>query len=430
MKHRNRILLLTALLLPLVTLGAGAMLLGTLISSMHVQLDDALEQAKDTARQSATLGAIETESENDLREGFKRLQELGRQKRAVRLKIAAMLAEIRTIGNKQDALLLSEQITLRSYSREQETFAAFLRYAHVRQLTGASGPVHSAWVLRRILGFSLGESIDADLRDHALAQAREQILERLLIAHESDTFKREQLHAAAGPLGVQLAALREEHATLRQKYNQVLTMLDRAQRNLQASAEQMEQIKRDAAQVEADILSLQSELARIDGRLRAKAERELVQKGLMEDRPDRFRQRTTIGKGQFLWPASGPISAGFQDARYERYFGLPHKGIDIVVPFGTTITSASDGIVFMVRMGGATGYTYVLIGHRGGYATVYGHLSSVTVRAGDTVIAGQTIGLSGGAPGTEGAGPMTTGPHLHFEMIENGGHVDPRSVLP
>lgn len=75
------------------------------------------------------------------------------------------------------------------------------------------------------------------------------------------------------------------------------------------------------------------------------------------------------------------------------------------------------------------GFSYVLIGHREGYATLYGHLSSISVKTGDDIEAGQVIGKSGGAKGTPGAGVVTTGAHLHFELIHNGTHVDPQSLL-
>ena len=133
---------------------------------------------------------------------------------------------------------------------------------------------------------------------------------------------------------------------------------------------------------------------------------------------------------QFRWPVYGSVSAGFRNEAYEAYFGVPHHGLDIVVAQSTPVAAAADGVVFLVRDGGDTGYTYVLIGHRGGYATLYGHLSAVQVAAGQDVDAGQIIGLSGGEPGTRGSGPMTTGAHLHFELINMAVNIDPAKVLP
>ncbi|MSR86978.1 hypothetical protein EXS70_02285 [Candidatus Peribacteria bacterium] len=346
MRHLHRIHLLVALLIPIVSISSGAMLIGTLSGTT---LEDALDRVRDSARKSATLESIGDESEKAYHDAKQRLQRLGKQKREVRLHIAALLHSLRTIGNQSDALLLSQELAVRNFAREQGDFGEFLRYAHVRQLNVTAGPMWGGWVLRRLLGMSLGESVDADLRDTALARAREQILMRLLAARESDQLSREQLHSVAGESGDQLAELRDEHETLIDEYADVLHMLDNAETTLRASAEQLEQLKRDTAQVQQDIDAIQSEL---------------------------------------------------------------------------------DGIVFIVRPGGATGYTYVLIGHRGGYATVYGHLNHVFVNAGDTVSAGDVIGISGGTPGTEGAGRRTTGPHLHFEVILRGEHVDPMTVLP
>ena len=61
--------------------------------------------------------------------------------------------------------------------------------------------------------------------------------------------------------------------------------------------------------------------------------------------------------------------------------------------------------------------------------TVYGHLLEFRVKEGDTVKKSEILGLSGGRPGTPGAGYLTTGPHLHFEIYDDGNHVDPLSVL-
>lgn len=431
MKHLHRIHLLTALLIPIVSLATGAMLLGDMFTAvLQERLGSAIERATVTARQNAAIEATGEEQEKEEREARRRVQELGRKKRVVRLELSALLSTIKNTGNRRDQLLLSQELTLRTLERQQSDFASLLRFAQARGDLAVAGPRLGGWITRRLLGFSLGERIDADLRDDALASARKEILERLAIAYEAAILSREKLHASAGDLADEVSAMRRTHDSLRRQYADALRTLDRAQRAVRASAEQLAEVRKQQEDVQADLLRMQGELDRIDGRLRAKAERELVQKGLMEDRPERFQQKRFTGKGQFVWPVSGPISAGFHDARYQKFFGLPHQGIDIVVPFSSSVLAASDGIVFTVRPGGATGYTYVLIGHRGRYATVYGHLSEVTVQAGDTVRAGEIIGNSGGTPGTEGAGRMTTGAHLHFEMILRGEHIDPVSVLP
>ena len=75
------------------------------------------------------------------------------------------------------------------------------------------------------------------------------------------------------------------------------------------------------------------------------------------------------------------------------------------------------------------GYSYLIIKHEGG-ATVYGHVSEFLVQEGDIVTDGQPIAKSGGRPGSKGAGGMTTGPHLHFELYVNGAATDPLAYLP
>ncbi|MFA5799837.1 MAG: peptidoglycan DD-metalloendopeptidase family protein [Candidatus Peribacteraceae bacterium] len=131
----------------------------------------------------------------------------------------------------------------------------------------------------------------------------------------------------------------------------------------------------------------------------------------------------------FSWPATGPLTATYLDPDYERVFGIPHQAIDIAVPQGSPVKAIAEGIVFAVKDGGATGYSYVLIGHRNGFASLYGHVSLALVKVGDRVRYGQTIALSGGRPGTRGAGPMTTGSHLHLEMMKDGKQINPLTVL-
>ncbi len=91
-------------------------------------------------------------------------------------------------------------------------------------------------------------------------------------------------------------------------------------------------------------------------------------------------------------------------------WGRLHAGVDLAAPHGTPIVAAGAGTV--VTAGEAQGYGIaVLIDHGNGYLTHYGHMSALTVAAGQEVAAGEQIG-------NEGSTGHSTGPHLHFEVHE------------
>ena len=140
---------------------------------------------------------------------------------------------------------------------------------------------------------------------------------------------------------------------------------------------------------------------------------------------------TEINEGGFVWPVdpSRGISAYFRDPKYVGVFGVQHNATDIPAYQGSPLRAAADGVVYTARDNGY-GYSYVIIAHSNGFMTVYGHMSSILVEEGQTLGQGAIIGLSGGMPGTKGAGYMTTGPHLHFEMLLNGLYVDGLNFLP
>ncbi|OGJ56742.1 hypothetical protein A2635_04110 [Candidatus Peribacteria bacterium RIFCSPHIGHO2_01_FULL_51_9] len=136
-------------------------------------------------------------------------------------------------------------------------------------------------------------------------------------------------------------------------------------------------------------------------------------------------------QGEFLWPVDPiyGISAGFLETAYEKRFGLPHLAIDIPIEQESIVRAAHDGIVVDVTDNGL-GFNSVTLQHSSGIATLYGHVSAFRVQEGQKVRAGDPIALSGGSPGTLGAGWLSTGPHLHFEVIEHGQHRDPTAFLP
>ncbi len=126
--------------------------------------------------------------------------------------------------------------------------------------------------------------------------------------------------------------------------------------------------------------------------------------------------------GQLAWPVSGPITSPF-GMRMHPVYGRPilHAGIDIGVPQGTTIGAAADGRVIVAGYEGDCG-NMVALDHRGGLSTIYCHMSQIFVGVGQDVQRGQAIGAVG----------MTgdaTGPHLHFQVMQDGHPVDPMSYL-
>ncbi|CAL9359596.1 hypothetical protein SUDANB60_05578 [Streptomyces sp. enrichment culture] len=101
-----------------------------------------------------------------------------------------------------------------------------------------------------------------------------------------------------------------------------------------------------------------------------------------------------------------------------------HTGVDFSVPTGTSLKAVGAGTVVSAGWGGAYGNQVVIKLNDGHYAQ-YAHLSSLSVSAGQTVSAGQQVGLSG-------ATGNVTGPHLHFEIRtgpDYGSDVDPISYL-
>lgn len=133
----------------------------------------------------------------------------------------------------------------------------------------------------------------------------------------------------------------------------------------------------------------------------------------------------------FAWPVEPfkGLSAYFRDPGYQGVFGVQHNAVDIPQYQGSPVRAAADGVVYTAKDNGY-GYSYIVIAHADGFSTVYGHVSSILVEEGQTVSVGSIIALSGGMPGTKGAGYMTTGPHLHLEILLNGSHVDPLKYLP
>ena len=121
-------------------------------------------------------------------------------------------------------------------------------------------------------------------------------------------------------------------------------------------------------------------------------------------------------------PVKGTISSHFGERRDPINGRLRfHEGVDIAAPKGTPIAAAAAGKVIFA--GPNRGYgKVVLIQHADGRVTRYAHAGKIIVSEGESVEAGQTIA-------TVGSTGHSTGPHLHFEVMEDGRHINPLKAL-
>lgn len=124
-----------------------------------------------------------------------------------------------------------------------------------------------------------------------------------------------------------------------------------------------------------------------------------------------------VGSGGFVWPADSNSLSGND-------YWSGHLGIDIAAGEGAPVYAADSGVVTMAQGGYNYGYGNVIqIDHGNGYSTVYAHLSMIGVGQCASVGAGQWIGSAGNTGNSQGA-------HLHFEVRQGGGFINPWFVLP
>ena len=126
------------------------------------------------------------------------------------------------------------------------------------------------------------------------------------------------------------------------------------------------------------------------------------------------------GTGIFVWPTSGRITDRFG---FRTYSGRWHNGLDISNAQGTPVVAADSGFVEFAGWHNSGYGNVVRINHQNGFVTIYAHLSTYYVSAGQSVGKGAVI-ASMGSTGN------STGSHLHFEIRHNGMRKNPEMYLP
>lgn len=221
-----------------------------------------------------------------------------------------------------------------------------------------------------------------------LRQAQRQVADEhdMLRGREKEL---EGVHAEVAAREDTLSERRQEQAAVLQRV--------RSQRHLQ----------------EQELDDLEADSARIEQQLRAEIMRRAAARKSNPKLPP-----LPPYSGGFGRPAAGPITSRF-GVRFHPISKRTrmHNGVDIGAGFGAPIRAAAGGEVLSAGWNGGYGKCIILL-HGGDVTTLYGHCSSLAVRAGQQVRRGQVIGYVGSTG-------HSTGPHLHFEVRRNGRPVNP-----
>jgi len=119
-------------------------------------------------------------------------------------------------------------------------------------------------------------------------------------------------------------------------------------------------------------------------------------------------------------PVEAPVKTGYPTRSFDA--SDAHFGVDIAVSEGTMVRAVGEGYVVMADWTQSGGYT-IAVQHSDGYLSVYKHNKQLLKQTGDRVQAREGLAVSGNT------GEMTTGPHLHFELWQNGLAQDPRPYV-
>lgn len=194
--------------------------------------------------------------------------------------------------------------------------------------------------------------------------------------------------------------------------------------SLEEETKRIEQIRTKLKDIEEDIVYQQKKQKDVLSKLRQEtamyesSERQLERESVkliykISELSNASRGDNPESTGSFSYPVRAPITSPFGPRRHP-IFGVRsmHSGIDLAAPYGTPIKASEGGVVIYSGWYGGYGKV-VIVDHAKGLSTLYAHLSSTKVTVGARVKQGDIVGF-------EGSTGYATGPHLHFEVREQG----------
>ena len=356
------------------------------------EIDGLKDEAKDLAKQQSQLKSEISTLKNDRAKAIERRNLLDQQ--IANTEQAIVNTEKQIAG--YEALLAQSQYELDETQRkEEEIYELFCRRARAMEEEG----VPSFWsVLFKATSFSdllsrlsdVQVVIDYDQRIlNELGDLKAQIGEKLTYQGE--------LKTAAEEAKATLEAQKADLAAQREEANELVQQL---QANVKQNEDLLRKIDEEEERIQKEILKKTEELA------------------------EQMKWEASVGG--YIWPVttSRRITSNY-GGRNTGIAGAStnHKGVDIGgVFYDSKVLATKAGVVITSAYVSSYG-NYVVISHGKGNTTLYAHMSSRAVKEGDVVTQGQVIGVTGSTG-------ISSGPHLHYEIVENGVRVDPKQYLP
>jgi murein DD-endopeptidase MepM/ murein hydrolase activator NlpD len=318
---------------------------------------------------------------DQLNDSYERLEQAQHKLKASGVRLKQAEASVRAAN-------LRLQAAVERLKQQQRRFGRRLAASYME------GPVSYADVL-------LGARNLSDFLDRQYYVSR-------VTSHDAGILK--ALRDAQREVALERQILVQERAALAEAHAENQDLVAQVAAQAEAREQLLQQVRKERALQEQQLGELEEDSNEIQGAL----EREFARR---QATPGAYRN---LGRwtGKLGRPCRGRISSRF-GYRYHpvlKYQRL-HAGVDFGAPTGTPVYAAADGEVFFASWRGGYGRCIIVL-HAEGMSTLYGHLSQISVKPGQTVRRGQRIG----AVGSTG---LSTGPHLHFELRRNGVPVNP-----
>lgn len=277
-----------------------------------------------------------------------------------------------------------------------------------------------------------------------IAEYDKQVIKQLTAAREKIAETQDELELQKSELNQSKEALAQKEEELAGKRAEADALLTSLYSEAGAYSDEIAQYEQEEEQMQSYILEIiaaydqkaeekkTAEAAEEAERKRQEAEAEARRKAALSSSSGNsstyyysYYSSVSVAESGFLYPLPAGVATiscafGMRTHPITGAYKL-HTGVDLAAPSGTNIYASKSGTVVTSGYSGAYG-NYVVISHGGGQATLYGHMSSRAVSAGDYVSQGETIGYVG----TTG---YSTGNHLHFEIIIDGDYMNPMNYI-